>query len=147
MVCMKWKSGTNRKYRKRGMLTVEASLLIPLAVLSVGIMISLSIFSYQRCWYTQAGCETVLAGSTQGVLKNSSGREQAEARWNVLQKECYPRPQQFSSAIGGGTEHIQAEISGVTPVWGRNGIHMEISVSQKVVRPVKFIRKIAALAE
>ena len=89
MVCMKWKSGTNRKYRKRGMLTVEASLLIPLAVLSVGIMISLSIFSYQRCWYTQAGCETVLAGSTQEVLKNSSGREKAEARWNVLQDRTH----------------------------------------------------------
>lgn len=147
MVCIRAKWKKKSKFKKSAMLTVEASLLIPMAVMAAGIMISLSIFVYQRCWLTQAGCETVLAGSTQGILKERSGTEKAKERWNVLEKECYPYPKEFSSSVEGSTERVQMKIAGSTPVWGRKEFHMEIAVSQKIVRPVKFIRKVAALKE
>ena len=147
MVYIKERIKRRISLKMRGMMTVEASFLIPMVVMAAGIMISLSIFVYQRCWYTQAACETVLAGSTQGILKKASGTEKAEERWNILRKECYPVPEEFSSSVGGSTDRVQIEIAGSTPVWGRKGINMKISVSQKSVRPVKFIRKAAALIE
>lgn len=131
--------------RKKGSVTVEASLLIPMAVMAAGIMISLCIHVYQRCWCTQAACETVLAGSTQGILKGSSGAEKAEERWKVLREECYPVPERFLANTGGNEDQVKVKITGETPVWGRKGIQMDITVSQKMIRPVKFIRKAAAL--
>ena len=67
MVYIKEKTKRRITLKMRGMITVEASFLIPMVVMAAGIMISLGIFVYQRCWYTQAACETVLAGSTQGI--------------------------------------------------------------------------------
>ncbi|MGN1139605.1 MAG: TadE family protein [Oliverpabstia sp.] len=147
MVYIKGKNKSRISLKMRGMMTVEASFLIPMVIMAAGIMISLSIFVYQRCWYTQAACEAVLAGSTQGILKKSSGTEKAEERWNILKKECYPVPEEFSSLVSGSTDRVQIQITGSTPMWGRKGICMQISVSQKIVRPVKFIRKAAALIE
>lgn len=134
-----------KKWKRRAVITVEASFLVPMAVMAVGIMISLSFHVYQRCWYTQAACETVLAGSAQGILKGDSGTEKAKERWDVLGTECYLVPQQFSSSMGGGSDKISINISGSTSVWGRPGIRLGISRTQDIVRPVKFIRKISAV--
>lgn len=134
-----------KRWEKKAMLTVEASFLIPMAVIAAGIMLSLCFYVYQRCWYTQAACETAIAGSTQGVLKGTSGTGKAEERWNVLEKECYLVPDQFSAYVGGNENRIQVKITGRTPIWGREGICMGISVSQNIVRPVKFIRKASVL--
>ena len=138
------KSELGNRWKKRAMITVEASFVIPMALMAAGIMISLCFHVYQRCWYTQAACETVLAGSTQGILKGAHGVEKANERWNILEKECYPVLQQFSSSIGGGADRINVTITGTTPVWGRAGIRVNISEAQGIVRPVKFIRKVSA---
>lgn len=135
------------KWKKKAVLTVEASFLIPLSVMAAGIMISLCFHVYQRCWYTQAACETVLAGSTQGILKGDSGTARARERWDVLGKECYLVPQQLSASVGGGEDKVSMRITGNTPVWGREGISLAISESQNIIRPVKFIRKVSAFRE
>lgn len=139
------KNKTGKVWRKRAVMTVEASFLVPMAVMAAGIMISLCFHVYQRCWYTQAACETVIAGSTQGILKGDSGTGEAKGRWDILGKECYLVPQQFSASVGGGSDRIYINITGITPVWGRSGMNLNISESQNIIRPVKFIRKMSAL--
>ena len=76
---------------KKGSLTVEASFVIPLSVMVMALVLSLGFFLYQRCWYTQAACETVLSGSTRAVLKGKSGEEEAKKRWDMMRKES-PMP-------------------------------------------------------
>lgn len=133
--------------RKKGYLTVEASVILSMAVIAAGIVISLYIYVYQRCWYTQAVCETVLSGSSQGILKGSSVADAAEKKWETLKSEFYPEPINLSSSFGGGKDEIRHEITGETAVWGRNSFRFHVKAAQKPVRPVPFIRKTAALWE
>ena len=43
--------------RKKGSLTVEASLVVSLCVMILTFLLSLTFYVYLRCWYTQAACE------------------------------------------------------------------------------------------
>ena len=53
--------------RKKGSLTVEASLVVPLCVMILTFL--LSLYVYLRCWYTQAACKrSSVQGSGYGVL-------------------------------------------------------------------------------
>ena len=49
--------------RKKGSLTVEASLVVPLCVMILTFLLSLTFYVYLRCWYTQAACEVSVQGS------------------------------------------------------------------------------------
>ncbi|NCB91776.1 MAG: hypothetical protein EOM40_04285 [Clostridia bacterium] len=136
-----------KEYRVRGMLTVEASLLIPLAVIVFGIMLSLSFHVYQRCWYTQAACETVLYASISGVKKGTDGSAQAKEKWNTISGEFYLVPQKLTGVAGGNKDHAELNITGATPIWGREGIKFSIQKEHKIIKPVVFIRRAAALKE
>lgn len=127
------------KWKRKGYLTVEASFILSMAVIVTGIMLSLCVHVYQRCWYTQAACETVLSGSFQGTLKGSVSLEKAEDKWNKLTD--------MSSSISGNDREIRCSVKRTTPVWGKTPLPMEVSVSQKIVRPVTFIRKTEALTK
>lgn len=135
------------KWKTKGYLTVEASLIISMSVIVAGLMISLCFHIYQLCWYTQAACETVMSGSSQSILKGSDALEKAEEKWEIRKNEFYPVPENFSSSVSGNKKEISHKITGSTPVWGKFPLQIDVSVSQKLVRPVNFIRKIAALAE
>lgn len=64
--------------RKKGSLTVEASLVVPLCVMILTFLLSLTFYVYLRCWYTQAACEVSVQGSGYGVLEGRTGQEKAE---------------------------------------------------------------------
>jgi hypothetical protein len=135
------------KRKKKAMLTVEASFVISISVIVFGIMLSLSFFVYQRCWYTQAACETVLQASSRGVLKGSDGGERAKERWEVLRSENYLVPEDLRGTVTAGKDKAEIVISGNTPVWGRKGFNLDIKADHKIIRPVNFIRKLAGLRE
>ena len=60
--------------RKKGSLTVEASLVVPLCVMILTFLLSLTFYVYLRCWYTQAACEVSVQGSGYGVLEGRTGK-------------------------------------------------------------------------
>lgn len=66
------------RQRKRGSLTVEASLVVPMCVMILALLLSLTFYVYLRCWYTQTACEAAVQGSGYGVLEGRSGQEKAE---------------------------------------------------------------------
>lgn len=125
-----------------GMLTVEASFVIPLVTIVIGIMISLMFHEYRNCWYTQAACETVLAGSSQGIVKGKSGLEYSQNRWNQLKQECYMIPHNFTETICESNDKLKFTCKGTTSVWGMKELQMSIEVEQKICKPVNYIRKI-----
>lgn len=59
--------------RKKGSLTVEASLIVPLCVIILTFLLSLTFYVYLRCWYTQAACEVSVQGNGYGVLEGRTG--------------------------------------------------------------------------
>lgn len=84
------------RQRKRGSLTVEASLVVPMCVMILALLLSLTFCVYLRCWYTQTACEAAVQGSGYGVLEGRSGQEKAEKKMGnkaqgewIFRTECY----------------------------------------------------------
>ena len=75
------------RQRKRGSLTVEASLVVPMCVMILALLLSLTFYVYLRCWYTQTACEAAVQGSGYGVLEGRSGQEKAEKKWETRRRE------------------------------------------------------------
>lgn len=133
------------KWKKKGSLTVEASFIISMSLIIVGLMLSLCFFIYQRCWYTQAACESVLTGSALGIWKGESIVEQTEGKWKSRKEEFFLKPENLTANCSGNKDRVLLEISGKTAVWGRAALEFSNSVSQKGIRPVRYIWKVQAL--
>lgn len=134
----------NRKWKRSGSLTVEASVLFGTLCIVMGILISLTIHVYQRAWYTAAACETVLTGSGKGVLRETDGAALAQGKWKELKESFCPEPEDLFSQAGGDQETVQVQIRGSTVFWGYADLSFELKKEMKILRPVTFVRKAAA---
>ena len=52
-----------KKWLSRGVITIEASYIIPWSVLIIALLITMLFFVHNRAWYTAAACETALSGN------------------------------------------------------------------------------------
>lgn len=131
--------------RKKGSVTVEAALVVPICVMTIAILLSLTFYVYLRCWYTQTGCEASIQGSAYGVLKERDGQEKAMEKWKTRRRESGFTGKNISDEITGNKKEVQIRITGKLPVWGRKNLQFDSTVRQKILRPVSLIRKAAAL--
>ena len=128
--------------RKKGSLTVEASLVVPLCVMILTFLLSLTF--YLRCWYTQAACEVSVQGSGYGVLEGRTGQEKAEKKWKTKRSESGFSGKGISGEITGNQKEVRVKITGKVSVWGRPHLEFETKIGQKIIRPVIFVRKVIA---
>lgn len=105
--------------RKKGSLTVEASLVVPLCVMILTFLLSLTFYVYLRCWYTQAACEVSVQGSGYGVLEGRTGQEKAEKKWKTKRSESGFSGKGISGEITGNQKEVRVKITGKVSVWGR----------------------------
>ena len=122
--------------RKKGSLTVEASLVVPLCVMILTFLLSLTFYVYLRCWYTQAACEVSVQGRT--------GQEKAEKKWKTKRSESGFSGKGISGEITGNQKEVRVKITGKVSVWGRPHLEFETKIGQKIIRPVIFVRKVIA---
>lgn len=130
--------------RKKGSLTVEASLVVPMCVMVLALLLSLTFYVYLRCWYTQTACEAAVQGSGYGVLDGRSGQERAEKKWKTRRRESGFSGQSVTGEVTGSGKEVQVKLSGKVSVWGRQNLIFEVGVRQKIIRPVTFVRKVTA---
>lgn len=131
--------------RKRGSLTVEASLVVPMCVMVLALLLSLTFYVYLRCWYTQTACETAVQGSGYGVLEGRTGQEKAEKKWKTRHSESGFSGKSITGEITGNGKEVQVKVSGRVSVWGKQDLTFEAKVRQKIIRPVTFVRKVIAV--
>lgn len=62
------------RQRKRGSLTVEASLVVPMCVMILALLLSLTFYVYLRCWYTQTACEEPCRGADMAYWRDEADR-------------------------------------------------------------------------
>ena len=67
--------------RKKGSLTVEASLVVPLCVMILTFLLSLTFYVYLRCWYTQAACEVSVQGLSLIHISSYRGLDDSKTTW------------------------------------------------------------------
>lgn len=132
------------RQRKRGSLTVEASLVVPMCVMILALLLSLTFYVYLRCWYTQTACEAAVQGSGYGVLERRSGQEKAEKKWETRRRESGFSGQNVTGGVTGSGKEVQVKVSGKVSVWGRQNLIFETEIRQKIIRPVTFVRKVTA---
>ncbi len=130
--------------RKRGSLTVEASLVVPLCVMVFALLLSLTFYVYLRCWYTQTACEAAVQGSGYGVLDGRTGLEKAEKKWKTRRSESGFSGKSITGEVTGNKQKVQVKITGRVSVWGRQELEFETKIGQKMIRPVTFVRKVIA---
>lgn len=123
---------------------MEASILFGMLCIVAGILVSLTMHVYQRAWYTAAACETVLTGSGKGILKETDGVALAQKKWETLREDFYQEPDGFSASVGGDQDIVRIQLKGNTPFWGCEDVTFSLEKQMKVLRPVTFVRKMAA---
>ncbi len=132
------------RQRKKGSLTVEASLVVSLCVMILTFLLSLTFYVYLRCWYTQAACEVSVQGSGYGVLEGRTGQEKAEKKWKTKRSESGFSGKCISGEITGNQKEVQVKITGKGVRVGKTASGFETKIGQKIIRPVTFVRKVTA---
>lgn len=137
-----------RKRRNReGFFTVEASLVIPLCIMVLSVFLALTLYLYQRCWYTQTMCEAAIQGSGYGVLKERDGWEKTKEKWEQRSKEKEGLPGKIEFSLAEDSDKIHCSVKGTIAVWGQKNLIFEKELQQKMIRPVSFVWKAAAIRE
>lgn len=116
-----------------------------MTILVSGIMLSLWIYKFQECWYTQAVSECLLTGSNKAVLYSDDYMSDMNRKWENVKRANFLTPQDFMAQIKGDKDKLIFQVSGKTPIWGGSPLQLEIEQEMEIVKPVAYIRKIAAI--
>lgn len=133
------------KKTAKGSLTAEASYIVGMTILMFGVVITLWIYSYQTCWYTQAVCECLLTGESRSILGQDAPQTIAQTKWEQLESGNALVPENLQVQIQGDEDYIFIRLTGEVSFLGNQTVAIKIEQSIDVVRPVKFIRKVAAI--
>ncbi len=127
---------------------MEAVLVVPLVLLVIFLLLSLTFFVHARSWYTFAAYESTMLAESEGRLGIEKGEAAAGKRmeWWVSQ---IPLPAEKVTVNTVCKEkEIQVTVSGkILPVWSRNSWEYSIVSKSQRSNPVKTIRRIRAVKQ
>ena len=109
---------------------MEASLVVPLCVMILTFLLSLTFYVYLRCWYTQAACEVSVQGSGYGVLEGRTGQEKQRKMENKRSESGFSG-KGISGEITGNQKEVRVKITGKVSVWGRPHLEFETKIRTK----------------
>lgn len=136
--------------RKKGLkasLTVEACFAIVMTIFLIGIMISLWIYKFQACWYTQAVSECLLLGNNKVVLHEQEYINDVKRKWREVKEENYLVPEDLMTQIQDKKDKISMEVNGRTPILGYGSLWLEMKLEMGIVKPVTYVRKMTEFKE
>lgn len=133
---------------RKASITVEAVMVVPLTLLVIFLLLSLTFFVHARSWYTFAAYESTMLAESEGRLGTEKGEAAAKSRmeWWISQ---IPLP---AEAVTVNTvcreKEIQVTVNGkILPVWSWNAWEYAIESESRRSNPVKTIRKIRAVKQ
>ena len=130
----------------KGSITVEASFVVGLALMVIFVVLSICFYMHNRAWYSAATAETAITASTYAVRKNGEYHESIETKKRVFgEGSGFPdtQPGIFSNS---SDEQMEIGAKVVVPILMSNrSFQIDINNRSKVIKPVKFIRKIQSL--
>ena len=122
-----------KKRMKRGSMTIEAALLMPLLLLVVMITLYLFFYVHNKVWLTAAAYEAALDGSME------TARPEGKSRDKALKK---------GKELGNSGKKVQVTYDlDMFSVYGGFNSHLQVKGSVKVIKPVTWIRKVKGLSE
>ena len=132
----------HKQYRSnlcKGSFTIEAACVMSIVLLTVMGVIYLSFFVHNRAWLTAAACEASLSGSMEAVRQDGQAQAAAEIRGEELGHVGF---------FGAGKKKFSVTYEADT-IAGFGGFKWTLKTegSSKVIRPVKWIRRLKAAKE
>ena len=130
----------------KGSITVEATFVVGITLMVIFVALSICFYMHNRAWYSAAAGETAITASTYAVRKNGKYQEVIEMKRSAFADgtgfmDAYP--EMISNSSG---EQIKIVTKVTTPVlMSTRSLEADIDSSSKVIKPVKFIRKIQSL--
>ena len=130
----------------KGSITVEATFIVGLALLVIFIVLALCFYMHNKAWYTSVAGETTISAATVATRKGGDfGKIVADKVGTFADGAKFPDINQGLISQS-NDERIQVETQAKVPLLINNkSFQMEIDVSSKVIKPVKFIRKMQSL--
>ena len=122
----------HKQYRRnlcKGSFTIEAACVMSIVLLTVMGVIYLSFFVHNRAWLTAAACEASLSGSMEAVRQDGQAQVAAEIRGEEL------------GNVGKKKVSVTYEADTIAGFGGFKWT-LKTEGSSKVIRPVKWIRRL-----
>ena len=130
----------------RGSITVEATFIVALALVVIFVVLALCFYMHNKAWYTSVAGETTISAATVAIRKNSDFERIIDNKVDTFNNSAkFPEISQ-GIVSNSSSEQMQIETSAKVPLLINNqSFEMEIDISSKVIRPVKFIRTMQSL--
>lgn len=141
----------HKQYRSnlcKGSFTIEAACVMSIVLLTVMGVIYLSFFVHNRAWLTEAACEASLSGSMEAVRQDGQAQAAAEIRGEELGNVGFFGEENLRCHVNTGKKKVSVTYEADT-IAGFGGFKWTLKTegSSKVIRPVKWIRRLKAAKE
>ena len=146
-ICGEVRNALKVKMRKAS-ITVEAVLVVPLVLMVIFLLLSLTFFVHARSWYTFAAYESTMLAASEGRLSVEKGEAAAQSRmeWWISQIPLPAEPVTVQTVCREKEIQIKAE-GNILPIWSRNAWEYSVLSESRRNNPVKTIRKIRAVKQ
>lgn len=133
---------------RKASITVEAVLVVPLVLMVIFLLLSLTFFVHARSWYTFAAYESTMLAASEGRLSVEKGEAAAQSRmeWWISQIPLPAESVTVQTVCREKEIQIKAE-GNILPIWSRNAWEYSVLSESRRNNPVKTIQKIRAVKQ
>ena len=136
-----------KKRMKKGSMTIEAALLMPLLLLVVMITLYLFFYVHNKVWLTSAAYEAALDGSMETARPEGKSRDKALKKGKELGNTGFYESKNLKLQVSEGKKVQVTYDLDMFSVYGGFNSHLQVKGSVKVIKPVTWIRKVKGLSE
>ena len=136
-----------KKRMKRGSMTIEAALLMPLLLLVVTITLYLFFYVHNKVWLTAAAYEAALDGSMETARPEGKSRDKALKKGKELGNTGFYESKNLKLQVSEGKKVQVTYDLDMFSIYGGFNSHLQVKGSVKVIKPVTWIRKVKGLSE
>ena len=136
-----------KKRIKRGSMTIEAALLMPLLLLVVTITLYLFFYVHNKVWLTAAAYEAALDGSMETARPEGKSRDKALKKGKELGNTGFYESKNLKLQVSEGKKVQVTYDLDMFSIYGGFNSHLQVQESVKVIKPVTWIRKVKGLSE
>lgn len=132
---------------RKASITVEAVLVVPLVLMVIFLLLSLTFFVHARSWYTFAAYESTMLAASEGLsVEKGEAAAQSRMEWWISQIPLPAEPVTVQTVCREKEIQIKAE-GNILPIWSRNAWEYSVLSESRRNNPVKTIRKIRAVKQ
>ena len=132
---------------KKGSLTIETALLMPVILLVLMAVLYLFFYIHNRAWLTAAAYESALDGAMESVRPDGKVREKALEKGKELGNAGFYGGENLKVQVSAGKQICVIYDLDMFSVYGGFNSHLQVQGKVKVIKPVSWIRKIKGAAD